>query len=427
MNEWHQHPVWHPFTQMRTAAPPLEISHARNSSLYTTDGRVLIDGIASWWVNVHGHAHPDIAAAISHQAQTLEQVIFAGFTHQPALQLATGLLHLFGGHYNKVFYSDDGSTSVEVALKMAMQYWNNQGIKHKRTILALEGAYHGDTFGGMSIAARNGFNEAFNDYLFDVVHLPVPTDTTSLQKALEVLRDAGKDDAGALFIFEPLVQGAAGMIMYPPEHLDLLMQEARNLNILCIADEVMTGFGRTGKLFATDYLKHRADIICLSKGITGGFLPLGATLCTSAIYEAFHSTESRHTFYHGHSYTANPIACAAAVASLKLLTDESCTRQRNSISELHHQFASTIQQHPAVREVRQLGTILAIELESDEPTSYFNTAGKSINQFFLERSIYLRPLGNVVYVMPPYCITEMELKQIYTAIEELLQSKTAAS
>ncbi|MFM2360001.1 MAG: hypothetical protein RLY16_1994, partial [Bacteroidota bacterium] len=303
MKALNNNPIWHPFTQMKTAATPIDIVAAKDCTLFTADGKAILDAISSWWVTLHGHAQPSIAAAIAAQAQQLEQVIFAGFTHPPARQLAQTLVELWQGWYDKVFFSDDGSTSVEVALKMAIQYWHNQGITHRKRIIAFNNAYHGDTFGSMSIAARNAFNAAFSPYLFDVSHIDIPTaeNIDSVLQQMEALLLQG--DTGA-FIFEPLVQGAAGMVMYSPEHLNSLMQLAKKHEVICIADEVMTGFGRTGKIFATQYLPQPADIICLSKGITGGFLPLGVTLCTAKIYAAFHADDKLKTFFHGHSYTA---------------------------------------------------------------------------------------------------------------------------
>ncbi len=311
--------VWHPFTQMKTAAPPIVIERGKDAVLIDDKGNEYIDAISSWWVTIHGHANPYIAKAVAQQLQTLEHVIFAGFTHPKAVELSERLLNRLP-FLHKLFFSDNGSTSVEVAIKMALQYWYNQG-KEKTKIIALEGAYHGDTFGAMSVTARTPFNQSFEKLLFDVAFLPFPTEENFnivLQQFEQLLE---KQDVAA-FIVEPLVQGASGMRMYSPAQLDRLFALARKHNVLCIADEVMTGFGRTGKLFASDYLTEKPNIVCLSKGITGGTMAMGVTLCTQGIYDAFLSDDVHKTFLHGHSYTANPLTCAAACASIDLPENE---------------------------------------------------------------------------------------------------------
>ena len=411
--------IWHPFTQMKTAAPPVQISSAKDCTLYATDGTQYVDAIASWWVNIHGHCNEYIAGKIAAQALTLEHVIFAGFTHTPAIDLAKTLISILPNHFAKVFFSDDGSTCVEVALKMAIQYWHNQGINHKTKIIAFENAYHGDTFGAMSVAERNAFNAAFNNYLFEVIHIPIPTENNIEALKLQLAALAINNDVAA-FIFEPLVQGAAGMQMYEPAYLDELLSIAKKKNILCIADEVMTGFGRTGKNFAIEYLQQQPDIICLSKGITGGFMPLGVTVCTQQIFDAFYADETTKTFFHGHSYTANPLACAAANASMELLIANKCQQQIQHISAKHTAFAQNIQNHIFIKEIRQRGTILAIELNTVENSSYFNSIQTMAYQYFMNNGVFLRPLGNIIYVMPPYCITDTELNKVYQVIKTSL-------
>ncbi len=411
--------LWHPFTQMKTAAAPLHILRAKDSLLYCHDGKSYIDAISSWWVNLHGHCNDEIAAAISIQATTLEQVIFAGCTHSPAMQLAKNLMEILPGQYAKVFFSDDGSTAVEVALKMAIQYWYNQGNKKKTCIIAFENAYHGDTFGAMSVAERNAFNNAYSPFLFEVKRIPLP-DGENVENLKQQFAAIAKEGNTAAFIFEPLVQGAAGMLMYEASHLDSIIEIARENNIICIADEVMTGFGRTGRNFATDYLQNQPDIVCLSKGITGGFLPLGATVCTQAIFDAFYDTDKTKAFFHGHSYTANPIACAAANASMQLLTSRKCQEKIQEISQQHQHFSNYIRSHPFVKTIRQKGTILAIELKTREQSSYFNDIQSKACQYYLSKGILLRPLGNIVYTLPPYCITQKELNMVHTAIADSL-------
>jgi adenosylmethionine---8-amino-7-oxononanoate aminotransferase len=409
--------VWHPFTQAKTAADPILIDHAQGCTLFAADGTTYIDAISSWWVNIHGHANRHIADAIAAQARKLEQVIFAGFTHEPAIALSKKLINLLPNTFYKVFFSDNGSTSVEVALKMALQYWQNNGKSNKIKIIAFEEAYHGDTFGAMSIGGRNAFTQAFEQLLFEVIHVPLPTKSNFAQ-VRPMFRKLVEQKNIAAFIFEPLVQGAAGMRMYEATYLDKLISIAQKNKVICIADEVMTGFGRTGKTFAIDYLEHKPDIICLSKGITGGFLPLGITVCSQQIYDAFYSDDNLKTFFHGHSYTANPLACAAANKSIELLLTENCRLERAMLSWNIRGFAKKIIANPFVKNVQYLGNILAIELKTPENTSYFNEIKVKCTNYFLSKGIVMRPLGNILYMMPPYCITDAELKYVFECIEE---------
>lgn len=410
--------IWHPFTPLEGGPTPLVVSRAEGVYLYTEDGRRILDAVSSWWVNLHGHAQPDIAGAIAKQALALEHVIFAGFTHAPAVRLAEKLLSVLPATMGRVFYSDDGSTAVEVALKLAIQYWHNLG-KPRRRIVAIEGAYHGDTFGAMATGDRGPFNAPFHPLLFPVDFIPFPT-KANRDEVLRRLEELVADGDVAAFIYEPLVQGSGGMRMYSADILDELVDIARSKEVICIADEVMTGFGRTGTLFATDQTRHNPDLICLSKGITGGFLPMGVTVVAKSIVEAFASAEVSKTFFHGHSYTANPIACAAALASFDLLVSENCTAQRAMIEQHHKAFASKNCSHPSVKDVRVTGTILALELNTGS-SSYFNEVRKKILPYFLERGILLRPLGNVIYILPPYVITAEQLVEVYGQIEGFLE------
>lgn len=412
--------VWHPFSSLVPDLPVLPVVRGEGVWLHTADGRKILDAISSWWVNLHGHANAHIASAIAAQAHCLEQVIFAGFTHPPAVRLAERLLPLLPGRQELLFFSDNGSTSVEVALKMAMQYWYNQQ-QPKHRIIAIEGAYHGDTFGAMSVGERGGFNIPFENHLFAVEFIPFPA-AGKEERTVAAFQQLIAGGDVAAFIFEPLVQGSAGMRMYAPEVLNRLLQLAHQQGVLCIADEVMTGFGRTGTLFACQQLLDEApDLICMSKGITGGFMPLGVTACTAAVASAFREAGPQKTFYHGHSYTANPLACAAANASLDLLLADSCSAQLAMIGEMHRQFADSIRGHSAVKEVRYTGTLLALELQTGEETSYFNKRRNFLYQYFLDRDILLRPLGNVVYLMPPYVISKEELNRVYEAVKLLLE------
>jgi adenosylmethionine-8-amino-7-oxononanoate aminotransferase len=335
------------------------------------------------------------------------------------VELAERLLGHLPKNQSKIFYSDNGSTSVEVALKMALQYWHNRGFE-KNIFIAFENAYHGDTFGGMSVGARNVFNNAFEKLLFTVNHIPLPA-KENFSRVKDLLVKEIKNGKVAGFIFEPLVQGAAGMLMYEAKHLDELVSICKENKVITIADEVMTGFGRTGKFFASGYLKNSPDIFCLSKGLTGGYLPLGVTACSKFIYDEFVTEDRNKTFFHGHSYTANPTACSAALASLDLLEKEETWSQIKMIEEAHKKFSVKISVNKkTIRSVRAKGTILAIELNTKDQTHYLNHASESISDFFLEKKIILRPLGNIFYLIPPYIIKRDELEKIYAAIEEFL-------
>lgn len=409
--------VWHPFTQVSYAPDNILIERGEGSCFIDEQGNRYIDGISSWWVNLHGHCHPHIIKAVTAQLHQLEHSIFAAFTHKPGIELAEMLLsHLPG--FDKVFFSDNGSTSVEVALKMTFQYWANKGTP-KTKVIAFKDAYHGDTFGGMSVAARNAFNKPFEPLLFDVISIDLPT-PGNIEHVLQQMEDTLRNEDVSCFIFEPLVLGASGMLMYSPEYLQQLIVLCRKYNCLTIADEVMTGFGRTGKFFAIDHLQERPDIVCMSKGITGGFFALGATACRQFIFDAFVSSDKMKTFFHGHSYTGNPTTCAAALASMELMEDAATTASIARIANSHAKFAAQLKEHNSIEHVRHTGTILAFDIKTGETTGYLNNAAEPLAAFFLKRGIILRPLGNVLYVLPPYCITDTELQQIYNAIKELL-------
>jgi adenosylmethionine-8-amino-7-oxononanoate aminotransferase len=412
--------IWHPFTPLLSESKPVVIKDASGVFLNTADGRKIIDAVSSWWVNLHGHSHPHIAAAVASQATQLDHVIFAGFTHAPAITLAERLLTLLPDNQERVFFSDNGSTAVEVALKMAVQYWSNQGIVKKK-IIALDGAYHGDTFGAMAVGERGLFTAPFAHMLFDVSFLDFPAADNENIVVEQFKKFVSSGDVAA-FIFEPLVQGAAGMRMYSEKVLDALLEIAHSHNVVCIADEVFTGFGRTGKYFACDHLKQQPDIVAASKGITGGTLPLSVTSCSARILEAFRTSDFPKTLFHGHSYTANPIACAAANASFELLTSEVCQQQIALISRLHEGFTRSMIQHPKVADARSRGTIMAIDIRTEENTSYTNALRRKIYPYFMERNILLRPLGNTIYMVPPYVITEGQLNTVYDSIREFIDA-----
>ena len=397
--------------------PPVPIVHGKGALLFDESGNAYIDAISSWWVNIHGHAHPYIAEKIYEQARILEHVIFTGFTHEPAVLLAERLLPLLPGDFSRIFYSDNGSTAVEVAIKMSIQYWKNKSAK-KTKILAFHHSYHGDTFGSMSVSDRSVFTAAFDDYLFEVIFMDVPA-----PGIMEELKQKLNQYAGeiACFIYEPLLQGAGGMRMYDAGLMDELLQAVQSRDIICISDEVLTGFGRTGKLFAGEYLKHQADILCLSKGISGGTMALGVTACSQRIFEAFLSDDRSKTFFHGHSFTANPIACSAALASLDLLQKEDCLRSIQNISFQNKKFISGLEssnEKRRIKNIRQLGTIAAFEIITGND-EYLNNISFSVTKQAMENGIYLRPLGNTVYIMPPYCISGEELEKVYDFLTHL--------
>jgi adenosylmethionine-8-amino-7-oxononanoate aminotransferase len=422
--------IWHPFTQEALDPQPILIDRAAGAYLYTADGRKLLDAISSWWVNLHGHAHPLIAAAIGEQARKLEHVIFAGFTHEPALELAAGLRRVLPEALEHIFFSDDGSTAVEVALKMALQYWHNIGRPEKKRLVALEHAYHGDTVGAMSVGADSAFVSPFQELRFPVWRVPSAycfrcpvgkqraTCDIDCLGALARLFEEHHNEIAALIV-EPLLQGAGGMIVHPVEFLQRIRGLCSEFGVLLIADEVLTGFGRCGRMFACERAGIVPDLMCLSKGLTGGFLPMGATVCTGAIHETFCSPDRTRTFFHGHSYTANPLGCAAGVASLKIFDSEPVFERIAGIEKIHIERTAGLRGHPAVADIRIIGTMMALELAADDP-GYFFHMRSVLYDFFLERGVLLRPLGNVIYVLPPYVITAEELHRVYDVIAESL-------
>ncbi|MGI9180342.1 MAG: adenosylmethionine--8-amino-7-oxononanoate transaminase [Longimicrobiaceae bacterium] len=409
--------LWHPYTQHGAVPAPIPVTRAEGAYLHDAEGRAILDAISSWWVTLHGHAQPEIAEAIAAQARTLEQVIFAGFTHEPAARLAAELLEVLPEGLERVFLSDNGSTAVEVALKMALQFWSNRG-ERRPLVAALENAYHGDTFGAMSVSGRGVFTQPFGEHLWEVARLPDPTEGDTLAALERLLEERGEEIAA--LIVEPLLMGAGGMRVWDEEVLAALRARTREAGILLIADEVLTGFGRVGPLFACGRAAVRPDIICLSKGITGGFLPLGATAATGEVWDAFLSEDRRRTFFHGHSYTANPLACAAARASLRLLDDES-GRRRAAIETAHRDGLRRLRSHPRVRNPRVLGTVAALDLTAE--AGYLSPVGQQLSAFALEQGILLRPLGNVAYLLPPYCTTPEEVAGVYAVIERFLEDR----
>jgi adenosylmethionine-8-amino-7-oxononanoate aminotransferase len=424
--------IWHPFTNSALDLPPLLVERAEGVYLHTKDGRRILDAISSWWVNLHGHANPRIAAAIAEQARKLEHVILAGFTHDAAEELAERLRKWLAPELTHLFFSDDGSTAVEVALKMAVQHFSNQERGEKREIVALEHGYHGDTAGAMSVSDDSPFTEPFSGMRYPVhrVHsaycyrcpegLKRETCQIECVQQLETLL-AERGEKIAAVIVEPLLQGAGGMIVHPVEFLQKVRALCTKHDVLLIADEVLTGFGRTGKMFACDLAGVTPDLMCLSKGITGGFLPMGVTLCTDRVEAPFRREDRRHTFYHGHSYTGNALACAAATASLQIFDDEPVFDRIATIVRTHSERLPQLREFSPVGDTRQIGTIGALELRADD-AGYLSAMRPKLYQFFLERGVLLRPLGNVVYVLPPYVISPDELHHVYDVIVEAVQT-----
>ncbi len=416
---WHSH-LWHPFTQVATADPPLRVVSARGSLLYLEDGSTLIDAISSWWVTLHGHAEPSIAAAIAAQAMVLEQVIFANFRHVGAERLAERLCSHTG--LDRLFFSDNGSTAVEVALKIAWQWWHNCG-EPRSQVIAFAGAYHGDTFGAMAVGERSLFSAPFEPLLFDVARVPWPATwwgDDSVQEregqALLVLERLLQTPTAAV-ILEPLLQGSGGMAVVRPVFLQAVQRLVRQAGALLIADEVLTGFGRCGSLFACQRAGLTPDLMALSKGLTGGFLPMGVTLAREALYAGFIGTDPSLTLFHGHSFTANPLGCAAALASLDLL--EASPECYQGMEARLKPGLVALAAHPKVRRPRQLGCAAAFDLAVPEP-GYLNRAGRRLQQLVQQQGVFLRPLGSVVYLFPPLSTTDEQLDQCFQAIAQAL-------
>jgi adenosylmethionine-8-amino-7-oxononanoate aminotransferase len=429
--------LWHPYTQMKTAPAPLPIVRGEGAYLYTEDGQRLLDGISSWWVNIHGHSHPKLNRALAEQAQRLEHVVFAGCTHPPAVELAERLVQLLPAGLTRIFYSDNGSTAVEVALKLAHQYWRNLGQPERRTFITLHHAYHGDTVGAMSASEASVFTQAFTPMLFDVTRVDAPycyRCPVGLERAscridclgsLQAALQRHRDTAAAVLV-EPMLQAAGGMIVWPPEFLAGARRLCDEYGALLIADEVLTGFGRTGRMFACEHALVTPDIMCLSKALTAGYLPLGATVTTERIFDAFLSDDRAMTFFHGHSFTANPLACAVACASLDLFRESDVLARVRRLEAQLGAGLAPLAGLPHVGDVRAIGGVGIIELVSDKATrradGYLDGIGPRLAAAFLERGLLLRPLGNIVYFMPPYVVTDEEVDWAIGQIDHVLTS-----
>ncbi|MBC7749689.1 MAG: adenosylmethionine--8-amino-7-oxononanoate transaminase [Methylotenera sp.] len=419
LTERDQQYLWHPYTQHKTAALPIAIKKGKGALLWDENNKEYIDAIASWWVNPYGHSNTFIADAIYEQLTTLEHVLFGGFTHEPAILVGEKLMEILPKNQQKIFFSDNGSTAVEIAIKVALQYFFNKGEK-RTAIIAFENAFHGDTFGAMAASGISFFVEAFKDSLIEVIRIPVPVKGLE-QESYDALQSIIKNNNCAGFIFEPLVQGAAGMVMYEPESLDKLMRICQQNNVLTIADEVMTGFGKTGKTFATDYLIEKPDMMCLSKALTGGTIPMAITTFTQDLFDAFYDDDINKALFHGHTFTANPTGCAAALASLELLQTDAMQANIARVNQNHLNFQERIKKHPKVTATRVLGVIFALEIKTEGAASYYGSLRNKLYDFFIEKGVILRPVGNIVYILPPYIITDEQLDKIYQVVENALE------
>lgn len=409
---------WHPYTQHKNSFPHPVIVKGEGVLLWDESGKEYIDAIASWWVNPFGHSNVFIAKAIYQQLTQLEHVLFGGFTHEPVIRLSEKLSELLPNNQKKFFYSDNGSTSVEVAIKAALQYFYNKGEKRTK-IIAFENGFHGDTFGAMAASGISFFTDAFKGSLLEVVRIPVPTEGNE-ENAKQALKDLVATNEYAAFIFEPLVQGAAGMVMYSSEVLDELIQIAKANTVFTIADEVMTGFGKTGKNFACDYLQQQPDMMCMSKALTGGTIPMAVTSFTQQIFDGFYDNDTNKALFHGHTFTANPTGCAASLAAIELL--ETAEMQEN-IQQVHNQhlaFSERIKNHHKVASTRVLGVIFALEIKQEGQHDYYGELRNKLYQFFIEKGVIMRPVGNIIYILPPYTISDVQLEKIYATIEQAL-------
>nr|WP_293304095.1 adenosylmethionine--8-amino-7-oxononanoate transaminase [Allomuricauda sp.] len=410
--------LWHPLTQHKVHPTMLAIARAEGALLYDEDGKEYVDGISSWYTCMYGHCHPYILEKVMEQMQRLDQVVFSGFTHEPAVRLSEELIKILPGNQEKLFFSDNGSTSTEIGIKMALQYHFNRGEK-RNVLLAFEEGFHGDTFGAMSVSGLSVYNGPFEDFFIEVERIPVPT-KENIDQILSQLKERLKKNDLAGFIYEPLVQGAAAMKMHHAEGLDQILILLKEHHVLTIADEVMTGFGKTGKHFASDYLTTKPDIMCLSKALTAGLIPMGLTTCTEEVYKAFYSDDIAKGLFHGHTYTANPLACTAALAALELLQTDEIQENIGNIIDWHQQFDKEMRNHPKVGGTRQLGVIYALDLNV-KMERYGNLRDR-LFKHFMDNGVFLRPLGNTIYILAPFITSREQMERIYDAIRSAVES-----
>lgn len=408
--------LWHPLTQHKLHPEHLAITKAKASTLWDENGNSYIDGIASWYTCMYGHCNEYIIEKVTEQFKNLDQIVFSGFTHKPAIKMSEDLMDILPSNQAKIFFSDNGSTSVDIAIKMALQYHYNKS-QERKTIICLENAFHGDTFGAMAVSGLSVYNGPFESFLIDVKRIKVPS-KNNFKEVYNHFSNLIKSNEIAGFIFEPLVQGAAAMKMYDASYLDALIELAQQNDVVCIADEVMTGFGKTGRDFASDYLKHKPDIMCLSKSLTGGLVPMALTTCSSKIYNAFYDDDMSKGLFHGHTYSANPTACTAVSASIDLLVSDSNQQNIKRVHQKHLEFEKHIAQHKLVKSTRVLGVIFALDMNIE--MDRYGKVRYEIFDFFMKNGVFLRPLGNTIYILAPFVITNQELDKIYQVIEACL-------
>lgn len=409
--------VWHPLIQHKKKQGMLPIIKAKGCMLYDENGKSYLDAISSWYTAVYGHCHENLVQAIIEQAQQLDQIIFSGFTHQPAVELAEKLISVLPNKMSKIFYNDNGSTATEIGIKMALQFHHNQGAE-RDTLIAFEEGFHGDTFGAMSVSGLSVYNGAFEKHFIKVVRLPKP-DGKNNQRVLEILEEYIKKHKIAGFIYEPLIQGAAGMKTYDKTGLNEILKRCKANKIICIADEVMTGFGKTGTCFASEQIETQPDVMCLSKALTAGMIPMGATACQQYIYDAFYDDDVAKGLFHAHTYSGNPLACAVALEALNLYQSPHIQQQIQHISEANLQFKIQFENHLKIKAIRHIGIILALDLNLNIDR-YSNMRDK-LYQFFMDKGIFLRPLGNTIYIVPPYIISRRQLSEVYKGLESVLE------
>jgi len=408
--------LWHPLTQHKTSADMLPIKRAKGCILTDDKGNEYIDGISSWYTAVYGHCNTYITSKVAEQMQNLDQVVFSGFTHEPAIELSEALIEILPEGQQKLFFNDNGSTATEIGIKMALQYHHNLG-NDRKVMLAFEDGFHGDTFGAMSVSGLSVYNGAFEDHFIRVERIPVPTGENN-DEVISMLKDIIENHNIAGFIYEPLIQGAAAMKFHDAEGLNEILRICRENEIIRVADEVMTGFGKTGKYFASDYMEEKPDVVCMSKALTAGLLPMGLTSCSQKVYDAFYSDDLAKGLFHGHTYTANPLACSAALAAVELLVSEDIQNNIQKIEQANIEFGNKLKDHPKVKNVRNKGVIFAFEL--DVKTERYGGLRDKLFKYFMDNGVFLRPLGNTIYIVPPYVISERELQKVYLTIEELL-------
>ena len=408
--------IWHPLTQHQTAASPLGIVKAKGVWLYDEQGSKYIDAISSWYTAVYGHCHPTLIQAAQNQAAQLDQVVFTGFTHEPAVQLAEKLIGILPSNQSKVFFNDNGSPAVEAAIKMALQYHDNKGQKRKK-LLAFSNGFHGDTLAAMSASNLSVYNGPFEEHFIEVIRIAPPQKEDASDYFEQASEIVASGDIAA-FVFEPVVQGAAGMKFHDAEGLSELLRICQKHDVLCIADEVMTGFGKTGRHFASEYLSESPDIICLSKALTAGMLPMGITSCTQQVFDAFLDNNVAKGFFHAHTYSANPLACAVASKAIDLLQTDEIQEGIKRVRQSHEAFLKELESHSLVSNPRTLGVILAFEVNI--AMERYGNLRQHMYDFLMERGCYLRPLGNTLYLVPPYVISSEELEQLYDGLRAVI-------